>query len=60
MTSKLNEKDSKNQKEQLNSSFEDLSDDTSIFETTYEKVLSIINKVKAFIKKNFKISPKIN
>ena len=59
MTSKLNEKDYKNQKEQLNSSFEDLSDDTSIFETTYEKVLSIINKVKAFIKKTSKSPQKL-
>ena len=53
MKSKSNEK---NKKEQPNIDF---MKDSSIFETTYEKVLSIINQVKDFIKKTSKSSQKL-
>ena len=39
--------------------FSNFTKDPNFFETTYEKVLSIINKVKDFIKKNVKSSTKL-
>ena len=60
MPPKKNELQSKNKKESTNTTKEpNYSKDSSIIETTYEKVLSIINKVKDFIKKNSKNSQKL-
>ena len=55
MSSKLNEKNISNKKEKSI----DLSKETNIFETTYEKVLAIINKVIDFIKKASNSSQKL-
>ena len=55
MSSKLNEKNILNKKEKSI----DLSKETNIFETTYEKVLAIINKVIDFIKKASNSSQKL-
>ena len=59
MSFKQNEKNTKNKKETTNTSpskntnneVKEEHKDTDIFQTTYEKVLSIINTVKDFIKK---------
>ena len=60
MPPKKTELQSKNKKESTNITKEpNYSNDSSIIETTYEKVLSIINKVKDFIKKNSKNSQKL-
>ena len=59
MLPKSNKKLLKNKKGSPVSSHSNFSKDSNIFETTYEKVLSIINKVKDFIKKNSKNSKKL-
>ena len=59
MRPKSNKKLLKNKKGSPVSSHSNFSKDSNIFETTYEKVLSIINKVKDFIKKNSKNSKKL-
>ena len=59
MPPKNNEQNSKNQKEPNNDIIRNYTKDSDIFETTYEKVLSIINKVKDFIKKTSKTSQKL-
>ncbi len=56
MPPKPTEKYSKNKKELSSSKKSNFSKDSSIIETTYEKVLSIINRVKDFIKKTSKHS----
>ena len=58
---KKNEKE-KNEKEKnnpSNNSNKGFPKDPNIFETTYERVLSIINEVKDFIKKNSKTAQKL-
>ena len=59
MPPKSSEKDSKNRKEKTEAIRRILTKDTNIIETTYEKVLSIINNVKEFLKKNTKHSQKM-
>ena len=59
MPPKDNEQNSKNQKESSNDIIKEYTKDSDIFETTYEKVLSIINQVKDFIKKTSKTSQKL-
>ena len=54
MPPKSSEKTSKNKKDMSITSQVTLSKDSNIIETTYEKVLSIINRTKDFIKKTFK------
>jgi hypothetical protein len=54
MPPKSSEKDSKNKKEKSDAIRRILTKDMNIIETTYEKVLSIINNVKEFLKKKFK------
>ena len=56
MLRKSNGKIAQNKKDETNELVRDYTKDSSIFETTYEKVLSIINKVKDFIKKTSKTS----
>jgi hypothetical protein len=58
MKQKSNEKNESGKNESKNIR-RNLSKDASIFETTYEKVLSIINKVKDFIKKTSKTSQQL-
>lgn len=52
MPPKSSEKDSKNKKEKSEAIRRVLTKDMNIIETTYEKVLSIINNVKEFLKKS--------
>ena len=59
MPPKSSEKDSKNKKEKSDAIRRILTKDMNIIETTYEKVLSIINNVKEFLKKNSKHSQKM-
>ena len=59
MRQKPTEKISKKKKDSSNNQKSNFSKDTNIIETTYEKVLSIINKVKDFIKKNSKNCQKL-
>ena len=59
MRQKSIEKITKKKKESLNNQKSNFSKNSNIIETTYEKVLSIINKVKDFIKKNSKNSQKL-
>lgn len=59
MPPKSSEKDSKNKKEKSEAIRRILTKDMNIIETTYEKVLSIINNVKEFLKKNTKHSQKL-
>ena len=59
MPPKSNGKITKNKKDETNKLVREYTKDSSIFETTYEKVLSIINKVKDFIKKTSKTSQKL-
>ena len=59
MPPKSSEKDSKNKKEKSGAIRRILTKDMNIIETTYEKVLSIINNVKEFLKKNTKHSQKL-
>jgi len=59
MLLKSNGKIAKNKKDETNELVRDYTKDSSIFETTYEKVLSIINKVKDFIKKTSKTSQEL-
>ena len=59
MPPKQNEKNNNIQKEPSNDKMKKYSNDSNIFETTYEKVLSIINQVKDFIKKTSKTSQKL-
>ena len=60
MKSKVNENNIRiKNKESNNNLRRNLSRENSIFETTYEKVLSIINKVKDFIKNTSKTSQKL-
>ena len=54
----MNEKNVKNKKEELDKSM-NLKNEANIFETTYEKVLTIINEVKDFIKKAANSSQKL-
>ena len=59
MRQKPTEKKSKKKKESNNEKSYFPNDSSNIIETTYEKVLSIINKVKDFIKKNTKNTQKL-
>jgi hypothetical protein len=59
MPPKSSEKDSKNKKEKSEAIRRILTKDMNIIETTYDKVLSIINNVKDFLKKNAKHSQKL-
>ena len=59
MPPKSSEKDSKNKKEKSEAIRRILTKDMNIIETTYEKVLSIINNVKEFLKKHAKHSQKM-
>ena len=59
MPPKSSEKDSKNKKEKSEAIRRVLTKDMNIIETTYEKVLSIINNVKEFLKKKVKHSQKM-
>ena len=59
MPPKSTDKKSKQNKVKSGPKQEKHSKDSSIIETTYEKVLSIINNVKDFIKKNSKNSKKL-
>ena len=59
MPPKQNEKNNNIQKVPTNDIMKKYSNDSNIFETTYEKVLSIINQVKDFIKKTSKTSQKL-
>ena len=59
MPPKSSEKDSKNKKEKSDAIRRILTKDMNIIETTYEKVLSIINNVKEFLKKHAKHSQKM-
>ena len=59
MFQKINEKNHKNKRKQFVSLAREYLKDTIIFETTYEKVLKIINQVKDFIKKTAKNSQKL-
>ena len=58
MASKLNEKNMKNKNEDLDKSIT-IKAVSNIFETTYEKVLKIINEVKDFIKNASNSSQKL-
>ena len=59
MPPKSSEKDSKNKKEKSEAIRRILTKDMNIIETTYDKVLSIINNVKEFLKKHAKHSQKM-
>mgnify|MGYP002624393304 CR=1 FL=1 len=59
MPPKSSEKDSKNKKDKSEQIRRILTKDMNIIETTYEKVLSIINNVKDFLKKHSKHSNKL-
>ena len=59
MQPKSKESNSKTIKEQKENSSKEFPKNVNIFETTYEKVLSIINQVKDFIKKTSKTSQKL-
>ena len=59
MQTKSKESTSKNKKEQIDNSNKEFTKHVNIFETTYERVLSIINQVKEFIKKTSKTSQKL-
>jgi hypothetical protein len=59
MPPKSSEKNSKNKKEKADQIRRILTKDMNIIETTYEKVLYIINNVREFLKKNTKHSQKM-
>ena len=59
MKAKTNEKDGKNKIIKKKDSSKEFPKDSNFLESTYEKVLSIINQVKEFIKKNSKTSQKL-
>ena len=59
MKAKTNDKNAKSKKLKRNDSSKEFLKDTNILESTYEKVLAIINHAKEFIKKNSKSSQKL-
>ena len=59
MQPKSKESNSKAKKDQKDTTSKEFPKNVNLFETTYEKVLSIINQVKDFIKKTSKTSQKL-